>query len=277
MAFVNVAYLLLGFFNQAAASSITVKSQLQSKSHLKTQHAGSSFIRSLAFKHRLRVCNAYPNAGTVDVYHGSQRITDSPMPYKTCGEFSPVMRAGDKLQFKVSDEPAGSFEVADLPRNDAVLVLVIYRHDTMGTAVAFESHVFANLINAQIAVLDTYQGVAKALPRIQDAKAFGITKTPRSEELRYDSVVAVNPGIYEVVFQSQCGELKASQQLVALNRESYVVVRTGVEAREGQAYPQELLVFPHSDPKVLMGSGAYGIRAAWVSIMALCVAAWVAK
>merc|ERR1719262_876943 len=68
----------------------------------------------------------------------------------------------------------------------------------------------------------------------------------RSEELRYDSVVAVNPGKYEVVLAGQDGETKAKSDLVALNRESYVVLRTGVEAQRGQSFPQELVVFPQS-------------------------------
>jgi len=213
--------------------------------------AASSFVRSLEFKHKLRVCNAYPYSAAIDIYHGTEKITHTPMNYKTCEEFTPPVKAGDKLQFKVDGASAGSFAVSELPNNDAVLVLVIYRHDTLSTAVAFESHVFANLINAQIAVLDTYKGKQKAVPRIQDASS---AKTSRSEELRYDSVVAVNPGAYEVILMDEEGELKAREELIALNRESYVVLRCGVEAQVGQAYPQEIIVFPRSDPQALLGS-----------------------
>merc|ERR1719291_756432 len=112
------------------------------------------------------------------------------MPYKKCGEFTPSLKDGDKIDFKVGDSSAGSFSVSELPGNDAVLVLVIYRHDTLSTAVSFESHVFANLINAQIAVLDTYKGSTKASLTIQDQDATDGTvqrETPRSEELRFDS------------------------------------------------------------------------------------------
>eukprot|EP00429_Kryptoperidinium_foliaceum_P078718 CAMPEP_0176211228 /NCGR_PEP_ID=MMETSP0121_2-20121125/14545_1 /TAXON_ID=160619 /ORGANISM="Kryptoperidinium foliaceum, Strain CCMP 1326" /LENGTH=255 /DNA_ID=CAMNT_0017550273 /DNA_START=73 /DNA_END=837 /DNA_ORIENTATION=+ len=211
----------------------------------------SSFVRTLAFKHTLRVCNAYPYSAPMEIFHGKTQITDPPLPYKACREFSPPIRDGDKLQFKIGGSNAGSFAISELPNNDAVLVLIVYRHDAISSAVAFESHIFSNLINAQIAVLDTYKGHAEAQPRIQDASS---AKTSRSEELRYDSVVAVNPGIYEVVLQSEDREMKARAELVALNRESYVVVRCGVEAQEGQSYSQELIVFPHSDPKMLTGS-----------------------
>jgi len=234
-----------------------------------------SFVRTLDFRHRLRVCNAYPGSVPVDIFHGKSKLTETPLGYKACREFTPPIRAGDKLQFKMAGSNAGSFAVSDLPNNDAVLVLVIYRHDTFSTAVAFESHVFANLINAQIAVLDTYKGHAKAALRIQDVSN---AKTSRSEELRYDSVVAVNPGIFEVVVQGEDGDMKARQELVALNRESYVVIRCGVEAQEGQVYKEELMVWPQSDPKVLMGSATSMrslrtiVSSAVPALLAMCLA-----
>merc|ERR1719243_61262 len=113
------------------------------------QHLGSSFVKALEFKHRLRVCNAYPYAAALDLNRGKEKLTDESMPYKSCKDFKTQLKAGDKLEFKVGDANAGTFSVSDLPNNDAVLLLVIYRHDTLSTAVSFESHVFANLLNAQ--------------------------------------------------------------------------------------------------------------------------------
>jgi len=215
---------------------------------------GQSFLRSLEFKHRLRVCNAYPYSGAVDVFHTQERLTETSIPYKSCQEFSYPVKEHDKLQFHVGGVSAGSFEVSELPSNDAVLVLVIYRHDTLSTAVAFESHVFANLINAQIAVLDTYKGSTKAALTIQDAEGTVQRTSPRNEELRYDSVVAVNPGLYDVVLQTGDNETEyLKEKLVAVNRESYVIVRCGVEAQTGEEYPQELMVFPHSSKQALLG------------------------
>jgi len=204
----------------------------------------TSFVRSLQFKHRLRVCNAYPYAAPLDIYKGKEKITASPMPYKKCQDFNSDLKAGDKIEFRVGDANAGTFSVSDLPNNDAVLLLVIHRHDTLSTAVSFESHVFANLLNAQVAIIDTYKGSAKATPKIKDVSA----QKGREEELRFDSVVAVNPGEYNVVLQGADGEEKATTQLVALNRESYVLLRVGVEAQQGQQYPQDLVVYPKSDP-----------------------------
>ena len=74
------------------------------------------------------------------------------MPYKSCKDFVAPLQSGDKLEFKVGDASAGSFSVSELPDNDAVLLLVCHRHDTVSTAMSFESHVFGNLENAQVYV-----------------------------------------------------------------------------------------------------------------------------
>merc|ERR1719313_1847771 len=208
---------------------------LRSLGQTRSYHHSGTFVKALEFKHRLRVCNAYPYAAALDLYRGrSEKMTDDgPLTYKNCKDFKAPLKAGDKLEFKVGDANAGTFSVSDLPNNDATLLLVIYRHDTLSTAVSFESHVFANLLNAQLAVLDTYKGSEKAKMKIQDA---GDTKTSRSEELRYDSVVAVNPGKYACVLVGTDGKEVQKKELVALNRESYVVIRAGVEAQQGPSY-----------------------------------------
>lgn len=212
-------------------------------------HVGhaETFVRALEFSHRLRVCNAYPSADTLDITRGKkEELTGAvPMPYKSCRDFKAPLQDGDKLEFKLGESVAGTFAVSDLPSNDAILLLVIHRHDAVSTAVSFESHVFANLANAQVAILDTYKGAAKSLPKLMDLRA----KDPKesSEELRFDSVVAVNPGVYEVALADQQGKTQAQTELVALNQESYVVLRSGVESAHGTSFPQELIVFPQSD------------------------------
>merc|ERR1719426_145021 len=226
----------------------------------KTLRAGG-FVQALEFKHRLRVCNAYPYAAALDVFRGKdEKLTgDVPMHYKACRDFKAPLQTGDKLEFKIGEAAAGTFAVSDLPNNDAVLLLVVHRHDTLSTAVSFESHVFANLANPQIVVLDAYKGKAKAHTSIMDAEhkdKEGKKEQVRSEELRFDSVVAVNPGAYEVALTGDDGETKAKTELVALNHESYVVFRAGIESQHGQSYNQELVVFPQSDASALPRSDA---------------------
>jgi len=226
------------------------------------------FVQSLEFKHRLRVCNAYPYTAPLDVFRSKEQLTDEPMPYKSCKDFMAPLKAGDKLEFKVGGASAGTFSVSDLPNNDAVLLLVIHRHDQLSTAVSFESHVFANLLNAQVAIIDTYKGTARASPRIRDYATKNTKEQARSEELRYSSVVAVNPGRYEVELEGSDGKVKAATELVALNRESYIILRTGVDSKSGPAYPQDLVVYPNSDPH-LLHNGAVAHGALWALLAAV--------
>jgi len=210
----------------------------------------NGFVKSLEFHHRLRACNAYPYQTALDLYRGKVKLTsDAPMAYKSCRDFLEPMKSGDKLEFKVGEETAGTFSVSGLPSNDAVLLLIIHRHDTLSTAVSFESHVFADLNSPQIAVIDTYKGKARGRARIFDGKP--TTNLTHGEELRYNSVVAVNPGVYEVELVGQDDKTEATHQLVALNHESYVILRAGLEAQAGASFPEELIVFPASDAMLL--------------------------
>jgi len=228
----------------------------------------------MEYKHILRVCNAYPSDAAFDVYLNGpkERLTSSSMRYKTCQEFPAQMKNGDRLQFAIGKTDAGAFTVSDLPNNDAILMLVIFRHDTSSSAVSFESHVFANLANAQIAVLDTYKGKAKASFRIEDHQK---ADTSRSEELRFESVVAVNQGIYEIAALNEAGSAKARKEIVALNRESYVVLRTGVEGTHGDAFPEDIVVFPQSDAHALTGA-ANTMRSSTLAVAASVLATLVA-
>jgi len=249
--FVSLALLLLA--QNVAGASVVATKQLRQK------HAGESFISTLKFQIKLRICNAYPYGRAMDIYLGKEKLTEASMHYKQCGEFSPNLKDGDKLDFKVGDSSAGTFSVSGLPQNDAVLVLIIHRHDTLSSAVSFESHVFASLLNAQVAVIDTYKGKAASVMRIQDRKS----KEPmRTEELRYDSVMALNQGHYEVVLQDMTGKTQAAHDLVALNKESYMLLRVGTEAQQGPSYPQEIIVFPESPLSALGGAKAYSLFAA---------------
>lgn len=240
-------------------SAVAAVAQGRDAGHHNGNLRAEGLVHSLQFSHRLRVCNAYPYAAALDVYRDeAEKLTkDSPMPYKSCRDLAPALKSGDKLEFKVGDASAGSFSVADLPDNDATLLLVIHRHDTMSTAVSFESHVFGNAANAQVAVIDAYKGKKRASPKIRDIVANH--KKSRNEDLRYDSVVAVGQGSYDVVLDDDKGNEVAKSSFVALDKECYVVMRTGVEAEGGEPFPEELVVFPQSDPKKLPHSGAVSL------------------
>lgn len=214
------------------------------------------FIRGFGIRHRLRICNAYPFGATINVRRGKEDMTGSDaLVYKDCRDFHTPLKAGDRLDFLVGDMMVGTFAISSLPNTNAVLFLVIYRHDTLSTAVSFQSHVFANLINPQVAVIDTYQGSSESTPRIMDAES-AASGASRSEDLRYSSAVAVNPGIYQVALVDRKGNEHVKTELVALNRESYVVLRTGVDAERGPSYSEELVVYPKSSVLGLIRNGS---------------------
>merc|ERR1719183_1162144 len=119
------------------ATLCVMAAAMTSASHgaLRSKGQAAGFAQALEFKHRLRVCNAYPYSAALDVIRGkTEKLTsDAPMHYKSCRDFLAPLKSGDKLEFKVGDASAGTFSVSDLPNNDAVLLLVIHRHDTLST------------------------------------------------------------------------------------------------------------------------------------------------
>jgi len=248
-----VCILALSLFMGKALAGKTADTGTHSKQQLRHD---TSFIRSMQFTHKLRICNAYPMTEHIDVFIGTETTVKS-LEYKKCGETMAELKLDTQLDFQVEDQTIGTFVITSLPSNDAVLQLVIYRHDPFSSTVSFESHVFANLLSPQIAVIDTYRGSAKTDVRIEDLKSAEKTKESRSELLRYDSVVAVNPGKYEVSLVGSEGKGQANQTLVALPKESYVVMRVGVEAEDDTPYPQEVVVFPQSNAAELGAAASF--------------------
>lgn len=232
----------------------------QNRKNIFSTSSDDAFLKTMDFKHRLRVCNAFANGdeNSLDVFRAKEKLTEAPLPYKGCQDFDVQLKPGEKLDFRVGGKAAvqGSFVVTSLPSNDAVLFLAIYRHDADSKSVSFASHVFANLLNPQVAVIDTYRGPDKeqAKLKIEDISSNG----DRAEQLRYDSVFAVNPGSYEAVLTDAKGKgTIAKSSLVAYNRESYVILRVGVNS--SGKHPEELLVFPHSDDHYFGVKAAQGL------------------
>jgi len=196
------------------------------------------FVQALSFKYVLRLCNAYPSDKKLEVSKGKDSLAGA-LGYKECQDTDGALKQGDKLEFKFDGSEAGTFSIGELPQNDATLLLMVTRHDTMSSAVSFESHVFSNLANSQVAILDMYRGVETSTVKIEDKEGANST---RSEDLRYDSVVAVNPGVYECVLVGSDGKEQSRAGLVAKAKKSYVVFRAGVEGKD--AYKPELVVYP---------------------------------
>jgi len=240
---------MIGLLISSFASAVSIRSLAGSYQQAallaKDNGKSSSFVKKLEFKHRLRVCNAYPYGAALDVFRAKEKITDEPMKYKDCREFDIQLLMDDKLQFKVGEQNIGTFSVATMPENGAILLLVISRHDTLSTAVKFDSHIFANLVSAQLATIDTYKGDKKSNLRIEDIPTDDKT-APHSEEIMFDSVVAINPGVYNTVLYNKKGIVEKTLNFVAKNSEAYTILRIGVEAQKGSNYPEDIIVFPQA-------------------------------
>jgi len=213
----------------------------------------------------LRVCNAYTSKGSLKLLHEGDKsvkvdLTEGALlPYKSCRDFTVQLDVGHSVQFKIGGRILGVFRVQAVPHEDAVLLLVAHRRRADSATLQFASHVYASLLNAQIAVLDTYQGDQgnAAAGTIEIKKGHGensSANTTHVEKLAYNTVVALNPGNYECLLAGTRGSASTAP-LVALNRESYVVMRVGQDG-ESQ-FPEELLIFP--SPSFATRQGFVGV------------------
>lgn len=223
--------------------------------------AASAAVASTRFTHALRLCNAYASPTNFSVFLETEQLTAEAMSYKECREFSPALKAGDTLFFKAGGADVGSFAISELPGRDAKLLLVIHRKDAISASPAIKSHIFENVENPQVAVMDAYQGKAQSVPFIMDAVK---SDEAGGEQLSYDAVVAVNPGQFVVALKSK-GKPVAVAALAAEANESYVVLRIGVDAMLGTSYPEELIIFPQP-------AGAQSGASAVFSSLALFIA-----
>jgi len=200
-------------------------------------------------EHHLRVCNAYPSTRPLDVFHGFKtKLTgDTPMAYKSCRDFKMPLRIGDKIRFVLDDHPAGVFVVQNIPPESSVMLLVIKRHDTVSTAVAFQSHVFAKHDKPQIAIINTFQGHEQPSIHMAHVSLLATAVPEQPRQLRPNSLESVAQGMYDVNLTKATGATLQRRELVALDGESYVILVSGFEDESGEKIPQDLVVYPHSD------------------------------
>lgn len=213
----------------------------------------------------LMICNgyAYPKALDVVQVRSGHRLTDreGAIAYKDCRNFHLPLKEGEQLDFKAGDLVVGTFFASGLPRTNASLLLIPHRKEPRSLAITFESHAFADLKTAQVAVIDAYaSGVNRSRSnlgsvRIMDSGSGSSAQSKRAESLRFNSVVALNPGSYQLSLSSEQGQ---NVSLSASRQDKYVVMRVGNALPEGEghnsssrgsseaSFPVELVVFPRN-------------------------------
>jgi len=224
----------------------------------------------------LVICNAYSSQKPLEIIQVRTRQSltkDKALAYKQCQEFSVPLDEGDQLDFKAGGLNVGTFYATGLPKSAASLLLIPHRRSAHAVGITFESHAFAELQSPQIAVIDAYRGTGKSGGAVKiienmpnaDGKA---ENTRVEEELKFNSVVAVNPGKYEVSLSGTGGDDSRTMPLNAEGAAKYVVMRLGSDSEETKAgqFPQELIVFPNGASRLFSSLGATMISVATVLI-----------
>lgn len=211
-------------------------------------------------EHELVICNAYasPKALEIVQVRNHESLTQgAPLAYKQCKDFNVPLQEGDQLDFKAGSLDVGTFYATGLPRSPTSLLLVPHRRSPHSVGVSFESHAFADLRNPQIAVIDAYRGKngrdGKVTIVENSAKPEDKGEALIEEELKFNSVVAVNPGNYKISLSST-GSHPTSVPLNAAGASKYVVMRLGVEGEGTHAgsYPLELIVYPNAAAQLVL-------------------------
>lgn len=213
---------------------------------------------------KMTICNAYASPKKLDVMlvRTRQVLTEgSPLAYKQCKEFTFPLVEGDQLDFKSAGLDIGTFYATGLPTTAASLLLVPHRRNPHAVGMRFESHAFAVTQIPQIAVVNAYSDKENAgSVKIAESLVEGQTTDSMVEEdLKFASVVAVNPGKYGV---SLSGVDKASLPLSVKGVGTYVVIKVGMEGDEKGNFPQELMVFPSGATRTAMRLSALLVAAA---------------
>jgi len=227
--------------------------------------ANSMSIQAPQIEQELFICNAYASPNAVDIVHvrTQEHLTKGgSLQYKECKSFKLPMQEGDQLDFKSKSLDIGTFYATGLPKSSSSLLLVMRRRSPHSTAVKFESHAFTETEKPQIAIIDAFQGKlldgmgdVKIMEELKDASGkvdlrkmqdegefYHTPMKKLKENLKFNTVVAVNPGKYELSLASSVKK-DMPVPLQAHDGKKYVLIRFGDEA-EGKDYPQELIAFP---------------------------------
>ncbi|CAK9029853.1 unnamed protein product [Durusdinium trenchii] len=186
--------LLLGLADLVAGAHVEVKR--------------SSFLKPVEFQHQLRLCNAYPGTEVFRVELAGQNLTKSSLAYKECDEakLEKPLQVGDRLNFIADHLPMGSFTVDSLPGYDAILYIVVQRQDARTDSVTFQSHLFAMARNAQVAVMDTYVGQAKAALLMSNSTGAETNSTPGYTVMPFGTAFGLAEGNYQVILSDGSAE-----------------------------------------------------------------------
>jgi len=222
--------------------------------------ADANLVQPLDFQQDLVVCNAYGGKTPMHVKQNGQHIHGHVrgIPFKQCREISGQVRSQDKIDVDLGSIQ-GSFEIGDLPANDAFLVLVVEKRDTQSALLAFQSYAFPVTPDgdvAHLAVIDTLKETShfpslRMEDHVTDQPGQKKLLSKRIQQLKFNNVYNIEEGIYDatmldhdhVAGSEERGRQvsKGSKRLLNLRKnKNYVVLRIG----DGKLMGQSLAVYP---------------------------------
>jgi len=247
----------------AAMSAIAQGADSGSVKHqfLHAEPADHDVIKPMKFNQRLLICNAYANDAPVTIAkNDKETLVDGGrgIAYRECRYLENSQLAShDKLELFLKDlDVHGTFEVGELPKSDAVLLLVLSRRSG-SSMVNFQSFAFPTTGHdneAQVAVIDAFRGnsTIEAAPRmrmedhVSEKEKKKVTR--RVEQLNFNRVYAIEEGTYDASFDGTDGNKTSGHTVKLQRKQNYVMLRTGDE-EVGQA--QTMVVFPDPDLRSL--------------------------
>merc|ERR1712107_339353 len=170
----------------------------------------------------------------------------------------------------------GTFEVGELPSNDAVLLLVLEQKPA-SSMVGFQSFAFpmaGGKKDAQVAVINAFQH-DDSTPRLKmEDHITGQeqqTVSKRVEQLGFNRIYSIEEGSYDASItdlhhktgntSSEAELERTTKKTLRLNRKSnYVVLRTG-----GGRFEESMVVFPPQGPLIHSGVQRFGL--AWPVVL----------
>ncbi|CAK0820059.1 unnamed protein product, partial [Prorocentrum cordatum] len=195
-------------------------------------------VEDVGIQHNLTVCNAYAENKPLSVYTVNQKakLTEEPLQYKACKEIVLELADSERIDFKLGGLSVGTFHVGNLPFAPTSLLLVPYRKGNSTMAATFYSHAFSVAQEqAQLAVVDAYDGTAPGALKIAQGKGHG----KESAQLKPGTAVSLAPGAYQVSLDDSSSKSSKTVALSATDGGKHVVMRVG----GSDGIPQELVVF----------------------------------
>uniref|UniRef100_A0A7S1WG52 Uncharacterized protein n=1 Tax=Alexandrium catenella TaxID=2925 RepID=A0A7S1WG52_ALECA len=223
----------------SVASATTPQAMLQRMWASNDLSAHSEAKPVMPNSYKLRLCNAYAWSAPLEMRRVQEpKLVEYPLPYKECHDYSLPLSDGDELQFRAGDLNIGTFFVKGLPAAPAMLLLVPHRKNAQSMAVVFDSHMYTQGDYPQVALVDAFTGLKPTSLYLKEKE--------HREALRFNSVITLTPGDYEVSMANSTGASQVAR-LKALQKERYVVIRVGNAANAtDKAYLEDMVVFPHS-------------------------------